>query len=803
MTGRRPGSAPGPLAGVRVLDLADRSAVFGTRLLADLGGDVVRVEPPGGDDVRAMAPFLGGSPGPERSLWHLYHNAGKRSVTVDRATPEGCADFWALVTGADVIVETERLAPAEVTARNPSAVHVTVSPFGLDGPRAEWQATDLISVAAAGLAFVCGDPAGPPVQPGADQACKLAGLVVAAAVAIALAGRDRRPGRPGVHLDLSVQDAVATTVLQTANPSRWAWQGQVPGRPGLGQVYQCADGAWVTLTVRPHRRERFARWAEQIGALSGEDLRPLLHPGLDAASAEPIIRRVVTSVARHEVMAAVRELDLMGLPVSTLDDLRTWDHLDAIAEFVDVPHETVGSTLRFPRSPVGQLAAARIGRAPALGEHTAEVLAAARRPTAGQPTAGQPAGGQPPGGRARSRLDVSTALAGIRVVDFCWMIAGPLGTRLLSDFGAEVIRVEAGPRAYPDVFPPGADDPSLGAFHNTLNTQKRSVTIDPRTSRGRDLLLDLVSTADVVTNNYRPPAFENLGFTDEVLRERNPRLINLHMPGTGRTGPWSRIGTFGTMIAAAAGLNGLTGFPGTPPRGLGVAYADFSTPFLVPLMVLSALRERDRTGAGMVLELNQLAATIALLGVEWLELDSSGVVPAMRANRDPNCCPHGIYPARGDDEWVAIAVTDDEEFAALSQVIGCPDLASRLPTAQARAGAEDELDALLSGWTRVQDKWQAASQLQALGVPSAPVQNLRDAMEIDERLAARHYITVEQPSHPGIKVPIQNTPIQTAGEPRTVRRAPMYGEDNEYVLQDILGMSPDDVLALRQAGVIR
>jgi benzylsuccinate CoA-transferase BbsF subunit len=499
----------------------------------------------------------------------------------------------------------------------------------------------------------------------------------------------------------------------------------------------------------------------------------------------------VAAVPRGEMMAAIRDLDLMGLPVSTLDDLRDWDHLAAIAEFSDVPHESLGSTLRFPRSAVGPLAAPRPARAPALGEHTADVLAAAqRRPAVGRD-------------RGPGRLDLSTALAGIRVVDFCWMLAGPLGTRLLSDFGAEVIRVEAGPRAYPDVFPPGTDDPSLGAFHNTLNTQKRSVTIDPRTPQGRDLLLDLVATADVVTNNYRPPAFENLGFTDEVLRERNPRLVNLHMPGTGRAGPWSRIGTFGTMIAAAAGLNYLTGLPGTPPRGLGVAYSDFSTPFLVPLMVLAALRQRDRTGQGMDLELNQLAATIALLGVEWLELETSGAAPARPGNRHRSMCPHGIYPARGDDEWIAIAVPDDAAFAALSAAIGCPGLAARLPTAPARAQAADELDALLAGWTAARDKWQAAGQLQALGVPAAPVQNLRDAMETDERLAARHYVTVEQPSHPGVRVPIQNTPIQTAGAPRTVGRAPRYGEDNDYVLQDILGRSPADVRALRQAGVVR
>ncbi len=764
--------------------------MFGTRILADLGCEVVRVEPPAGDQLRHLAPFADGSAGAERSLWHLYHNAGKRSVVLDRTVPEGLSDFWALVAGADVIVETERLDHGEVAWRNPGAIHLTVSPFGLDGPRAGWRATDLVSVAAGGLAFVCGDPAGPPVQPGADQAGKLAGLAAAAAVMIALTGRERAPGRPGVHIDLSVQDAVAGSVLQTANPSRWAWNREVPARPGLGQVYRCADNRWVTLAVRPDRRERFARWAERTGAADGAELAAITDPGLAPAGAEPIVRKVAAVNSRDQVMAAITELDLMGLPVSALDDLREWERDGAIAPFAAIPHEALGSMLHFPASPVGQLAAG-IRRAPVLGEHSTEILAAARR----QPPRPHRADGE--------WLDLRTALAGIRVVDFCWMIAGPLGTRLLADFGAEVIRVEAGPRAYPDVFPPGTSDPSLGAFHNTLNTQKRSVTIDPRTPRGRELLLDLIATAEVVTNNYRPPAFEKLGFTDEVLRQRNPSLINLHIPGTGRAGPWSRIGTFGTMTAGAAGLNYLTGFPGTPPRGLGVAYSDFTVPYLVPVMVLAALRQRDRTGTGLVLELNQLAATIALLGVEWLQYDTSGNAPPMRANRDPNYCPHGIYPARGNQEWVAVAVTSDEEFRSLCRILGRTDLADRLPTLVDRAAAHDELDAVIARWSSAQDKWQAASALQAHGVPAAPVENLRDAMETDPRLSVRHYLTVEQPSHPGTLVPIQNTPIQTAGTPRTVDRAPMYGEDNDYVLHDILGLPQSEIVALRRAGVVR
>jgi len=778
----------GPLSGVRVLDLTDQSAVFATRILADAGCEVVRVEPPGGDQLRSLAPFLQNQPGRERSLHHLYLNAGKRSVVLNRATPEGEDAFWSLVARADVIVETERLNHAEVSKQNPSAIHVTVSPFGLEGPRARWRATDLISVAAGGLAFLCGERDGPPLRPGGDQAHKLAGLAAAAAAVIALAGRDRSARHPGVHVELSVQDVVATTTLQTANPSHWAWHGRVPRRPGLGEVYQCADGHWITLAVRPDRRPAFAAWAEQRGAGTSADLRTLTEAGREAAAVGSAIRNIVGSVTRPDIMAAISALDLMGLPVHSIADLRTCEHLDAIAEFVEVPHEHLRQTLRFPRSPMGELATAGISRAPALGEHGREVLSALTSHTQGRNAI--------PDG-----LDMSTALQGIGVVDFCWMLAGPLGTRLLADFGAEVIRVEAGPRAYPDTFPPGTHDPSLGAFHNSLNTQKRSITIDPRTPEGRGLLLDLASTADVVTNNYRPPAFEKLGFDDKALRERNPRLINLHMPGTGRAGPWSRIGSFGTMIAGAAGLNYLTGLPGTPPRGLGVAYSDFTTPFLVPLIILAALRQRDRSGKGIELELNQLAATISLLGVEWLALDSSGINPTRQGNRDANMCPHGIYPARGDDEWVAIAVAD-EDFGPLCDAIGRPDLAVRLPTAAARAGAADELESLISEWTRSRDKWQAAAQLQAAGIPSAPVENLRDAMETDERLAGRHYVTIEQPSHPGITVPVQNTPIQTAGKHRTVGRAPMYGEDNDYVLHGILRRSAADVLALRQAGVI-
>lgn len=780
-----------PLSGVRVLDLAGQPAVFATRILADMGCDVIRPEPPGGDGLRRLAPFVDGIEGTERSLWHLYLNAGKQSVVIDRQTPAGREKFWLLVASADIIIETECLDHDEVASRNPSAIHVTVSPFGLDGERAHWRATDLTCVAAGGLAYVCGSQDGPPLRPGGEQAHKLAGLAAAAAAVIALHGRDRSPASAGIHLDIAVQDAVAASMIQTANPSFWAWHRQVPRRPGLGAVLQCADGRWVTLTVRPNRRLAFADWAERRGAGHAAEWAALRDPAADLQAVWRAIVGIVGAVPRDEVMAAVARLDLMGLPVNTLPDLADCDHLQAIGEFTAVEHENLGRTLHFPRSPAGDLAWPVLSRAPGLGEHDALLT----RP---RPAPGPAAGPSEPAGQ----LDLAAALAGIRVIDFCWMLAGPLGTRLLAEHGAEVIRIEAGPRAFPDRFPDGTTDASLGAYHNTLNAGKRSVTIDPRHSEGRELILELVAGADVVTNNYRPDAFERLGFTDAVLRDANPRIINMHMPGSGRTGPWARIGTYGTMVAAAAGLNYVMGADGTPPRGMGTAYADFTTPYLVPLLVLAALRERDRTGRGMDIELNQLSAAISLLGVEWLEYDTTGIVPPRPGNSDRNLCPHGIYPAAGDDEWVALAASE-ADFDPLCDLIGRADLAARLPTLPARMAAAAELDAVIASWTSQQDKWQAAVQLQARGIAAAPVQDLRDSMESDKRLAVRHYVTVSQPSHPDIAVPVQNTVIQQAGAWRPPVPAPAYGADNDDVAGRLLGRPAEEISRLRAAGVIR
>jgi crotonobetainyl-CoA:carnitine CoA-transferase CaiB-like acyl-CoA transferase len=385
-----------------------------------------------------------------------------------------------------------------------------------------------------------------------------------------------------------------------------------------------------------------------------------------------------------------------------------------------------------------------------------------------------------------------TPLAGVRVLDFCWVLAGPLGTRILANHGAEVIHVE--PRAGdPDFLPRAARDPAVGAFRNLTDTGKRSITVDPRSEAGREALLALAAISDLVVDNFRPGVMERMGFGYARLRERNPRAIALHLPGCSPAGPWGERGTFGNMILGASGLSVLSRFPGRPPRGCGVAFADFTSPYLLVAACLAALRERDASGRGQEIWLDQLSATTALVGVEWMQFHATGVEPAPRANRDPNYAPHGVYPARGDDQWCALAVFGDAEWPAFCAAIGRSDLAAdpRFATHALRKANEDALDALVSAWTRLRDKWEIADALQAAGIAAAAVEDVSDMLERDPHTAAC-YPRFRHPTSPDVEVASVAEAIRFVGDERALAPAPAPGEADRYVLRDLLGGSESD-----------
>ncbi len=380
-------SGPAALEGVRVLDLADESALLATRILADLGAEVILVEPPGGSRARHRAPFLADRPGLERSCVHLYHNANKRSLVLDRGAPPGRALFERLIERADVLVETAPparaaelgLDAAALRARNPGLIQVSVTPFGHSGAWVARSANDLVAGAAGGLAWVSGDPADPPLQGAGNPSYAMASLAAATGVMIALAARERDPAREGAHLDVSLQEATAMAVMQTSNPTLYTWQGVIPCRPGLSSALRCQDGEWVAFTPRPDRFAGFLAWVREAGIESelGPDDWPHARIGAPAEG-NPVMaatRALAASHTRERFIERAHAADLMCLPVADFPYLESHAHFVENRQFVRVEHDALGESLGFVRSPVAAMARGiELRRAPTLGEHTRELL---------------------------------------------------------------------------------------------------------------------------------------------------------------------------------------------------------------------------------------------------------------------------------------------------------------------------------------------------------------------------------------------------------------------------------------------
>jgi crotonobetainyl-CoA:carnitine CoA-transferase CaiB-like acyl-CoA transferase len=785
-----------------VLDLGGAEAALATRILGDLGAEVVLCEGPDGSRTRRLAPFLDDRPGLERGYRHLYLNAGKRSVLVDESASGSAIDT--LARSAElVVVTTERsdeLPPLvrRLLVANPSLIAVVVSPFGpAAGERASWRSSDLVAQASAGLLAVSGDPRDPPTRGPAQLAFALASLSAAAGAMLSLTGVRR--GRGGGRVDVSLQGAVTFSLIQTSNPNTLTWRDEVPKRPGLSNAVLCADGKWAGVNVLATRLPEFIALLDSAGVehdFEGDDWQ-VVHRG-----ARPVWRaldnplqhaaaRLAAKLPRDEFLRQMWSMESAALPTLTFPEMAEAEHYRANDQFRSIRHEPLGVDLSFVRSPVDAVNGGRLPeRAPALGEHAA-ILDEPARDVA--PVVAP----SPPQGRP---------LEGLRVIDLCWVLAGPLATRILANFGAEVIKVESASR--PDALrnapqPDGRYAPDIADVMNDANTSKRSLLLNLSTEEGRALLLELVAESDIVVDNYRAHALDRMGFPYERLREVNPGIIVAHMPGPGLVGPWADYRTLGNLLMAASGLNFLMGFEGREPRGVGIAYPDFTSPLLTVVEVLAALRERDATGVGREIQMGQLSATVSLLGAEWMRYARDGEQPPRPGNRDPNMSPHGVFPVAGEDRWIAIAVQSEQEWQALAGVIGRPELASdpRFATLEDRRAHEDELEALLAEWTVPHDGWELAERLQREGIAACPVEDLRDMMTRDAVLA-EHYQTVRQPSDPSVEITIDRDPIWMEGQPRELERAPMMGEHSEYVIRSILGRSREDFDRLVVAGVV-
>ena len=398
-------------------------------------------------------------------------------------------------------------------------------------------------------------------------------------------------------------------------------------------------------------------------------------------------------------------------------------------------------------------------------------------------------------------------LSGIRVADFGWMIAGPLATRPLANFGAEVIRIESsarideiralGPR------PEGNTSPNVAGVFNDCNTSKLSMTINLGTPDGIELAKKVVSVSDVVTNNFRGDRMGRWGLAYEDLVKLKPDIIMLSMAMMGTTGVHQHYGGNGINIIAGAGISGITGRPDRPPVGTGSLYPDFSgNPNHATLAVLAALRHRNRTGKGQFIDLAQYESTISLLGTSVLQYTAQGNLPVRPGNRSDWAAPHGVYRCAGDDRWCAIAVETEDEWSGMRRAIGEPAWAKedRFQSVAGRKKHEDDLDRFIEDWTSGLEDMDVMNKLQQHGVPAGVVQNSRDLVENDPGYRKRHIRVMD---HPEIgEMTIHGETITISGVEPVVNLAPPMGEHTEYVLRELLGIEEADVDQLYVGGVL-
>ena len=396
---------------------------------------------------------------------------------------------------------------------------------------------------------------------------------------------------------------------------------------------------------------------------------------------------------------------------------------------------------------------------------------------------------------------------GIKVLDFTWAAVGPLSTKILSDYGAEVIKIEN--HLHPDgtrVGGPFKDDiPGMnrsGCF-NQWNTGKRSILLNLAHPKGVKVATILAAWADVVVENFSGGTIRRIGLGYEELKKINPDIIMLSSCMMGQTGPYASHPGLGPLLTALSGFNQITGWPDRQPLGPSGAYTDFIGPRFAVLAIMAALDYRCRTGKGQYLDLSQYESSVHFIAPLLLDYTINKRIAGRVGNRLSYAAPHGAYRCSGEDRWCAIAVFTDEEWQNFCEVIGNPKWTKEIKfsTLWARKENEDELDSLISEWTINYPAEQVMEQMQSAGVAAGVLQNSIDMQEYDPQLKHRHfYWSLEHPEVGRYTALRPNFVVSKA--PYEIKRAPLLGEHNEYVLKEILGMSDDEIAELVIQGVL-
>jgi crotonobetainyl-CoA:carnitine CoA-transferase CaiB-like acyl-CoA transferase len=792
----------GALSHIHIIELGDIPASYAARLLADLGANVIKVEPPGGDPNRLLPPFAGDIEDLERSLTFINANTNKRSIVLDLSGSSVDQRIFAkLLAWAHLFIEATPARDLEglgftdekLKKANPALVTVSLTPFGRSGPYRRYNGSDAIANASGGFLFGQGDDAKGQCTAPSHLAYQVAACVAAT---LGLAGlRHSRLTGAGQRIDVSLQEAL--TFTNSSSVARYSKENRLERRPGSRDyggagtnIYRCKDGRYVHFTTNmPHMWREFAQNWMNDKSLAGPEWESPRYQDSHSAEVSKAFADFISRFAAEEFANEAQQRHLAAAPLNTVGQFVRCEQLQSRQWLQEIEHPVIGR-YTAPGFPMRlSLTPMQVRRpAPLLDQHREEILAELESVIS------------PSSGTIMAADCVrNPMLEGLRMVDLTQQYAGPLGTAILAYYGMEVVKIESS-------VVPSKDRET--AAHADMNRAKLGCTLNLRHPEGKELFRQLVAVSDVVVDNFSSGVLERLGFSFEALQRINPRIVQAVMPGWGLAGPLKSWVAWGWQLLAYTGIMRLWGYPDSPMETrCKIAWPDRVGAVTMTLGVLAALEYQARTGQGQFIEAGMLEAQGSMMGPAILDFTVNGREWDAMGYREVlgECyAPYGCYPCRGEDNWIIIACAGDEEWQSMVDLIGRSSWAAdtKFATKRGRKEQHEELDQNLSQWTRKYTPRQGFRLLQEAGV-AAGIPSSGEDLYYDIHLRERGHI-VETEAQPWGKMTHHGLPgIPSLSAATAARPAPWIGANNDQVFGEILGLSAEKIEELKNLGAIK
>jgi crotonobetainyl-CoA:carnitine CoA-transferase CaiB-like acyl-CoA transferase len=785
---------PRPFEGLQILDFSSNIAgPYASKLYLDAGAQVIKIEAPDGDPMRHWTASQQNLGADEPSPLFQYLNAGKQSIVLDPRDAQDRARFASFAERADIVIEdwgaegleAHGLSPNAWLEINPRLSIVRISPWGQLGPWAKRAANDFTLQAATGSVEYRGLPDREPIAAGGRLGDWIAGSF--ACVSALAAWRSARQTGEGQIVDLSSFEAMIQCLTVFGDLGSQFFGGLIPRSVDIPSIEPTSDGHVGVCTTTGQQ------WTDFCSMIGQQEIAqdPRYLEGRERMEEIDFIEGIVQAWTRERTTDEIIEIcELLRIPVAPIGngkDLPGFDHMIARGIFQRTP----GGFLQ-PRAPwrLETAEPAPIGRTSMLDEDREPLLnSLAKAP----PSRDAPHGGS------------DLPFASLRIVDLTAFWAGPYATSILSDFGADVIKVESIQRPDGMRFAGSVRNDTLWewshVFHGT-NSGKRDITLQLDHVEGLELLKQLIADADILIENFSARVMPAFGLDEETVKALNPRVIFVRMPAFGLDGPWRDRAGFAMTVEQASGLAWVTGYEDMPlvVRGACDPLGSAHTVFAIGL----ALEERQRTGRGQVVEVALVEPALAVAAEQVIEYSAYGTLLGRSANAMPHAAPQGIFETHAESERVAVSVTSDEEWRGLCRVLEADDWrqSSDLSTHSGRLANHDALVARLSAWIRTRSRDDVIRALLAEGVPASASINNHSLMP-NPQLEARHFFqTLKHPVTGETRYPA--FPAIFSHLERDLHRTPppTLGQHNREVLQNELGIDNREFERLEEEGII-